>query len=417
MTRADKGVTVAHMKSGMVLREARERKGYELATVARRLHIRPDILHAIESNDFSLMPPRGYTRNMINAYARLLGINPTEIVNMYLDEAYAHQVERARNRSSVTAFDMGRASSRASSRASRRASGSETSYESHLGTRTRTALGRDLYDDRTEYARGDYGLNRGNPRPNSRRTRYSDGDDFPNRSRGPRHSDHTAMRSNQYTNLYAGPKPANPLQSRLPFIIGGALLVILLVIVLVLVFGNRSNAASDVSSLPVTGISDTTGTDDAAGDGGAKAPVTETAPTSAKVVYSVPTNGDQAYVEIYTDGEQTSADLLTGPVSNEVEVTGTWTITTWAVEALKVTVDGVEVTLESDMNYGGMYSYTVDYNAILAAWNQAHGVATASTAQGQSASAQTSATASSAPLAQDATGTGSASNVQTGASR
>ena len=98
-------------------------------------------------------------------------------------------------------------------------------------------------------------------------------------------------------------------------------------------------------------------------------------------------------------------------------MTGTWTITTWAVEALKVTVDGVEVTLESDMNYGGMYSYTVDYNAILAAWNQAHGVATASTAQGQSASAQTSATASSAPLAQDATDTGSASNVQAGASR
>ena len=82
MTRADKGVTVAHMKSGMVLREARERKGYELATVARRLRIRPDILRAIENNDFSLMPPRGYTRNMVNAYARLLGLNPTEIVNM-----------------------------------------------------------------------------------------------------------------------------------------------------------------------------------------------------------------------------------------------------------------------------------------------------------------------------------------------
>ena len=143
----------------------------------------------------------------------------------------------------------------------------------------------------------------------------------------------------------------------------------------------------------------------------------ERAPTSAKVVYSVPTSGDEAYVEIYTDGEQTSADLLTGPVSNEVEVTGTWTITTWAVEALKVTVDGVEVTLVSDANYGGMYSYTVDYNAILTAWNQAHGVATASTEQGQSASASTSAAAGSASVAQSETDTGSSSNVQTGASR
>lgn len=153
---------MAHMKSGMVLREARERKGYELATVARRLRIRPDILRAIENNDFSLMPPRGYTRNMVNAYARLLGLNPTEIVNMYLDEAYAHQVERARDKASVGAFDMGRDSRRSPSRTSRRTSESEASYESHLGTRTRTALGRDLYDDRTEYARADYGLNRGN---------------------------------------------------------------------------------------------------------------------------------------------------------------------------------------------------------------------------------------------------------------
>ena len=75
--------------SGSVLAQARERKGLDLTTVARKLRIRPDILRAIEANDFEAMPPRGYTRNMINAYARLLGLNPTEIVDMYLDEAYA----------------------------------------------------------------------------------------------------------------------------------------------------------------------------------------------------------------------------------------------------------------------------------------------------------------------------------------
>ena len=35
---------MAQMTSGKVLRETRERKGYELDTVARRLRIRPDIL-------------------------------------------------------------------------------------------------------------------------------------------------------------------------------------------------------------------------------------------------------------------------------------------------------------------------------------------------------------------------------------
>ena len=47
------------MSFGAILREARERRGLDLTTAARRLRIRPDILRAIEENDFSRMPPRG----------------------------------------------------------------------------------------------------------------------------------------------------------------------------------------------------------------------------------------------------------------------------------------------------------------------------------------------------------------------
>lgn len=43
---------------------ARERKGLDLSTAARKLRIRPDILRAIEEGDFARMPPRGYTSNM-----------------------------------------------------------------------------------------------------------------------------------------------------------------------------------------------------------------------------------------------------------------------------------------------------------------------------------------------------------------
>ena len=50
---------------GTVLREARERKGYDVQSAARRLRIRPDILRALENNDFSRLPARGYTRNMV----------------------------------------------------------------------------------------------------------------------------------------------------------------------------------------------------------------------------------------------------------------------------------------------------------------------------------------------------------------
>ena len=96
---------MAQMTFGTVLQEARERKGLDLSTAARRLRIRPDILRSIEEDDFARMPPRGYTRNMVNAYARLLGLNPTEITRMYLDEAYAYQVGRARSDVRPSGFD------------------------------------------------------------------------------------------------------------------------------------------------------------------------------------------------------------------------------------------------------------------------------------------------------------------------
>lgn len=77
-----------HISFGSVLKEARISKGYELNAVSRRLRIRPDILEAIENSDFDRMPPRGYSRNMINAYARFLGLNANDVTRMYLDESY-----------------------------------------------------------------------------------------------------------------------------------------------------------------------------------------------------------------------------------------------------------------------------------------------------------------------------------------
>ena len=169
---------MAQMTSGKVLRETRERKGYELDTVARRLRIRPDILRAIEAGDFDAMPPRGYTRNMVNAYARLLGLNPTEIVNMYLDEVYANQVERARGHAPSSGFNMEReprrsrarnramryddwdASSDSRSRTRSQSQSRGASYRHTSEGAVNSFLTRDLYDDRTEFSRDDYGITR-----------------------------------------------------------------------------------------------------------------------------------------------------------------------------------------------------------------------------------------------------------------
>ncbi|MFR5091773.1 MAG: hypothetical protein ACLTDR_06935 [Adlercreutzia equolifaciens] len=40
------------------------------------------------------MPPRGYTSNMVGAYARLVGLNPTEVTRAYREEVYQFETGR-----------------------------------------------------------------------------------------------------------------------------------------------------------------------------------------------------------------------------------------------------------------------------------------------------------------------------------
>ena len=97
------------------------------------------LLYTSEEDDFSRMPPRGYARNMVNAYARLVGLNPTEMTRMYLDDAYAYQVGRARNGAQPSGFDRGgssrtgRSTSRQGARPSQQVCLLYTSMKARLG--------------------------------------------------------------------------------------------------------------------------------------------------------------------------------------------------------------------------------------------------------------------------------------------
>lgn len=377
---------MAQVTSGAVLREARERKGYELTTVARRLRIRPDILRAIEAGDFNAMPPRGYTRNMINAYARLVGLNPTEIVNMYLDEAYANQVQKARGGAPAARFDMGR-EPRSRRERERSARYDEDIYEDERSSRRRSSSSsypaRDLYDDRTRYSRDDYGITR----ERVSRAGRSDRDFLSH------HSGYSSMPSisllddrSRHPRQRLAPSPGlqpqfsysrgSSWRQRLPLIIAALIIIALIAVIVTFVLGNRGQAANDdVSKLPVSGITDTTQTGD---DSAEAAPIVEIAPTSAKVVYEVK-SGEDCYVEIYDNGNM-SGEQIIGPAERSLEVTGRWQITTWQPDNITVLVDGQKVTLTSNAELGGMYSYTVDFPAILAAWQTAHPVRTSSSA-------------------------------------
>ncbi|WP_251178949.1 helix-turn-helix domain-containing protein [Adlercreutzia agrestimuris] len=339
------------MSFGMILRDARERKGYDLSEAARRLRIRPDILLAIEENDFSRMPPRGYTRNMVNAYARLVGLNPTELTRMYLDEAYAFQVGRARNQSRATAqFDMGAASR--TSRLSRKREQAQTEQTERAPRQN--AFGRMMYDDRRDYDK-DY------DRSGYQGRLYS--------SERTHQSRHTALPTSQYTNFYAGPKVQSMLQSKLPIFIACGVIALLLIIVLFLVFGNHGSDDADAPKVPVVGIDDTTGGGEGTEDTQTPVTPTEVAPTSVKVTYSV-ASGVDAYVVITNNGEITE-EMLSGPSEQSVDVNGTWSLATYVTDGVTVTMDDKPLSFDS-VDANGIPECIVDFDAYLESWYQEH---------------------------------------------
>lgn len=343
------------MTFGTILREARERKGYDLSTAARRLRIRPDILRAIEEDDFSRMPPRGYARNMVNAYARLVGLNPTEMTRMYLDEAYAYQVGRARNdvQPAGSRFDMGQASRGARSSRPR----DRASQQAEDRPPRQNALGRTMYDDRR-----DYGTRSGSSAGAGRL--YSEDRTHPSR--------HAALPNAQYTNFYAGPKAPNTVQSKLPFIIAGVVILILLIAVAALAFGGRGASTDDVQKVQVTGMADTTQGESGESDTPVEQPKpTVTAPTTLQVSYKI-AKGTDVYAVITTNGEE-EQKMFSGGEEDTIELTadGVWTFAAWASDAVTILVDGEAVAFDG-FAADGSPQCTVDFNAYLEQWYADH---------------------------------------------
>lgn len=326
-----------------MLRNARERKGLDLSTAARKLRIRPDILRAIEDGDFARMPPRGYTSNMVGAYARLVGLNPTEVTRAYRDEAYQFETGRR----PYDRPERGRSSDRGGDWATGRGGSSSRS-----GRRTETL---EMPSNRSSRSRSSYGSSSGRS------------------TRG-------AAPQPQYTNLVQGrqaPGITANFSSMLPLIVVGAIIVALLVLVIVLAFGNHGTEADDTPTIPISGMANsantntgTTGTDNTTPS------VEPVAPTSAKFTWEV-LDGKEAYIEIYKDDKTIMAETVTGPDTGDEDVTDTLRFVTSAPENVKIFVDDKEVTLPEPSDRG-ISSYTVNFEDILEQWRKDNNLSTSS---------------------------------------
>lgn len=411
-----------HRSFGDILRDERELSGYDLASMSRRLHVRPDILAAIENGDFDRMPARGYAKNMIRAYARALNLNERQITELYLDEVNAYELGflhggsgRSRDRQPSRAFRDERGASQGLSR-SRPMRGERSDRFDREGSapsrRTRfidPALppGRDRredYDDRPpsrEFrealpARSRSRQGRNNPPArggNPSRNRKQGPKD--NRQKGgmaagigsvlasfggsPSRSEGRVGRS--YDTVASTPPYARAGQTQHSGIAGmnltmllGIVAVLIIAIILVVVFVNGGKqATNEVPNIPISGLTDTSSPEDQDQVSGI-----ETAPRNAKVTYSVPM-GQSAWLEVYRGGSETPelAEVVDGPFTDTVEITDSIKIRTANPEGVTVTVNGEDATLAKEGSSSN-YSVTIDFAEILRQWYAAQQAASSS---------------------------------------
>lgn len=349
---------------GNVLKEARLARGLDLAVVSRELRIRQDILVAIENSDFSRMPSRGYARNMIIAYARLVGLNPQDISRMYLDQEYAHQVEKA-HRSVGNTIQMHNEpyqhsdtdQSGQTSRFDRVDSGRRsraTSYSNNRRDVLRTEQS-SVYDGSSNgFGRRMYSQNADDPT-------FAPRNNAPVAHRARR----SAMTDGRYTNLYSAPKNIpNPNRNR--NLVIGAVVVLLLIVILIvaLVLTHRSEPQTNI---PVTGVDVTaqqTTTNDAQ-----EQPVTETPPTEFTLRYEV-ADGSESYIEVYVDDDVQESSTVTGPAQESYTSSGTIRFVSTETKGVSLYINDEEVDLKT--NDSGIVNTTYSFDDILDQWYKDH---------------------------------------------
>ncbi|MCW5751469.1 MAG: DUF4115 domain-containing protein [Alphaproteobacteria bacterium] len=79
---------------GMMLRQERERLGYDLPSVAAQLRIRYPYLEAIERGAFNELPGRIYVTGFLKTYADFLGLDQKAVLDAFAGEERAEPVQQ-----------------------------------------------------------------------------------------------------------------------------------------------------------------------------------------------------------------------------------------------------------------------------------------------------------------------------------
>lgn len=387
---------------GSVLKEARLAQGRDLASVSRDLRIRQDIIVAIENSDFKRMPSRGYARNMIIAYSRLLGLNAQDVSRMYLDQEYAYQVEQAHQ-------NVGDSIRMHRDPHGRESGGYNTSSFEKVGGRstrkTRSTFSqpaeKDLYDGSSNgFGRAVYSQNADvypshhNPQVAHRARR-------------------SAMPSGKYGNMYAAPQNIpNPNRSRniIVAIVAAVVIVVVLIVAMML-----SHQTAPQTNIPVTGAqstqsvesessSDQQQTDSSSTD--------QTAPTEFTLKYSVD-KGSESYIELYVDDKAQESGTVSGPAEKTYTSSSKIRFVSTETKGVTVTINDEAVDLKT--NSSGIVNQTFSFSEILDQWYADHpnvkrDTTAAASSSSRNSSSTNSSSSSSSKSSTDSSKTSSASS-------
>lgn len=73
-----------------LLLDRRRQLGLTVGQASQVLKLKEQVLIAFEEGDFDNIPQSGYAQGMLSSYARYLGLNPREVVDLFQEELYEH---------------------------------------------------------------------------------------------------------------------------------------------------------------------------------------------------------------------------------------------------------------------------------------------------------------------------------------
>ncbi len=216
-----------------------------------------------------------------------------------------------------------------------------------------------------------------------------------------------------HTNLYAAPKNIGvhvpSWRDKLPFIIAGVVVLLLVVVIAVFANGLGRAATNEPASTPinVTGLpgstsetttEETTTEDSSSSDSSTSSSTTtnttsETAPTKTVMAYEIP-SGVSTYFEVYIDGSYVDGGNVTGPQSESYDVTGDFEFRVTPPDGVVLTQDGTEIALEAGSS--GVATVKVSFADVLAKWNEEHSSSSSSTTTSSTTGTTTTTTTTSA---------------------